>query len=110
RRCEEPRGRVIQRATSRGQPVGLTNRAESFLRALAKLFHGCARLSLSRDDAHGNALRLGREPYKLDPVVECIIERVRGEGDADPGADCGKNAGPTIMLLHHARLIGYAGE
>ena len=59
-------------------------RCESFFRALAELLRRRTEFSFSRNDSDRDSFRFRRQAHEFDPIVERIIERVRGERYSAP--------------------------
>ena len=62
------------------------------------------------DDSDRDALWFRCKAHAFDSVVECVIKYVGSKRYSGPGANGREDTGPTIMLVHHARLIVHARE
>ena len=90
--------------------ANLTNRRERIFGALAELRRRWAKFPSRRNDSNSDPFRFSRQTHESNTIIERVIERIRGKGYADAGADRGKNTRPPVVLLHEARLVVHASE
>ncbi len=90
--------------------ASLTTRCERVFGALAELRRRWTKFPFSRNDSNLDPFWFRRETHEFDTITQRVIEHIRGERYSDAGADRGKNSGPTILLLHEARLFVHAHE
>src|SRR4029453_5758258 len=90
--------------------VTLSRGVECFSCAQAELLRCRSKSSFARDDSEWNALWLRRQRNKFHAIIEAVVEGVRGHGYPRAGVPRRKKPGPTIVLLHDARLVLHACE